>query len=327
MSEMMKYQPQDYEGLVGLAKTVVRSSICAVKSPEDALMILLTGAELGLSAMQSLRGIHVVKGRPVLAADTMGAVVRKSGVCATLRLVESTDERCTYMTRRKDDDHEESVTWTMEDARRAQLGGDNWRKYPKAMLRARALSAICRAVYPDVVAGLYDPDELDALPAQAAEVTQIHREPFQSSQGEEGSRKVHEQPRDRNDDIEDAEFEEAEPAPNSPADVGYDAPVPQDWSEDKAWQTQQRRYRALISEGDVLSRDELVLVHEYTRKILGVTTSKHIDPTRFRKLNDQIQAVAVEDRAEWLRGKIAELAPNPIQAEGAPMGAPVPTAA
>lgn len=160
--EMMKYQPQDYDGLVGLAKTVVRSSICAVKSPEDALMILLTGAELGLSAMQSLRGIHVVKGRPVLAADTMGAVVRKSGICETLHLVESTDERCTYKTKRKDDTREESVTWTMEDAKRARLDGDNWKKYPKAMLRARALSAICRAVYPDVVAGLYDPDEMGA---------------------------------------------------------------------------------------------------------------------------------------------------------------------
>lgn len=166
--EMMRYQPQNYDGLVDLAKMVVRSSICAVRSPEDALMILLTGAELGLSAMQSLRGIHVVKGRPVLAADTMGAVVRKSGICEMLHLVESTDQRCTYKTKRKDDTREESVTWTMDDAKRAQLSGDNWKKYPKAMLRARALSAICRAVYPDVVAGLYDPDE---LAAQADEPT------------------------------------------------------------------------------------------------------------------------------------------------------------
>jgi hypothetical protein len=170
MSEMMKYQPQDYDGLVGLAKTVVRSSICAVKSPEDALMILLTGSELGLSAMQSLRGIHVVKGRPVLAADTMGAVVRKSGVCATLRIVESTDERCTYMTRRKDDEPEEVVmTWTMRGRQaRPGLSGDNWKKYPQAMLKRALVSAPDRAapLYPDVVAGLYDPDDAGA-PARA----------------------------------------------------------------------------------------------------------------------------------------------------------------
>lgn len=319
MSEMMKYQPQDYSGLVELAKVVARSSICAVSKPEDALVILMTGAELGLTAMQSLRGIYVVKNRPVLSADTMGAVVRKSGMCEYLTLVENTDQRCTYKTKRKDDTTEAVMSWTEADARAAGLwGSDTWKKYPRAMLRARTLATICRAVYPDVLLGMYDPEELeggerleDGEVVTLGNVTQIHRAPQAALA-----------------DIEDAQIvEDSEPAPNSPEDLGgYTAP-PKDWSEDKAWQTQQRRYRALISEGDVLSRDELALVHEYTRKIMGVTTSKHIDPTRFRKLNDQIQAVAVEDRAEWLRSKIAELAPNPIQAEGAPLGAPVPTAA
>ena len=53
----------------------------------------------------------------------------------------------------------------MADAVTAGLaGGDNWRKHPKAMLRARALSAIARLVYPDLLLGVYDPDELTPQP-------------------------------------------------------------------------------------------------------------------------------------------------------------------
>jgi hypothetical protein len=146
------------------------------KSPADVLAIVLAGAELGLAPMQSIRGIRLIKGQPALSADAMGALVKaRRDVCQYLLLVESTPQRATYRTQRVGDPQPTELTYTLEDAQRAGLtSGDNWRKYPAAMLRARCLSAICRAVYPDLLLGVYDPEELASVepprPAQPAEV-------------------------------------------------------------------------------------------------------------------------------------------------------------
>lgn len=144
-----------------LARTAVASGLVQVRRPEEAVVLLLTGRELGLSPMQSLRGIYVVSGRPVLSADLMVAVVRRSGLCASWRTVESTAETCTIETQRVGEDHPARKTWTMADAKRAQVTGKGtWSQYPAQMLRHRCAADLAREVYPDVLMGLYDPDEL-----------------------------------------------------------------------------------------------------------------------------------------------------------------------
>jgi hypothetical protein len=146
-----------------LAKIAADSGLARVRTPAECAVILMTGAELGLSPMQSLRGIYVVEGRPTLAADTMVAVIRRSGVCALWRTVESTAERCTIEAKRTDDDRAQSKTWTIADATRAGLAGKNiWKAYPAQMLRHRCAADLARELFSDVVLGLYDPEELDS---------------------------------------------------------------------------------------------------------------------------------------------------------------------
>lgn len=129
--------------------------------PHDALIVLMAGRELGLQPMQSMRMLRVIKGNVTMAADATVALVRRSGDCVEWRLVESTAQRATYTTRRKGDTEPTTLTWTIEQAQRAGLtGGTGWRSYPEAMLRARCAAALARIVYPDLVAGIYDPDEL-----------------------------------------------------------------------------------------------------------------------------------------------------------------------
>ena len=137
------------------------------KSPADVLAIVMAGAELGLAPMQSIRGIVLIQGRPTLSADAMGALVKASPKCDYLQCTESTAKVATFKTQRKGDPEPTMLSYTIEEAQQAGLaGGDNWRKYPKAMLRARAQSAICRLVYSDLMLGVYDPDELEAPPAE-----------------------------------------------------------------------------------------------------------------------------------------------------------------
>lgn len=147
-----------------LAKIATASGLCRVKRPEEAAVILLTGRELGLSPMQSLRGIYVVNGTPVLSADLLVAVVRRSGLCGSWRVTESTPERCTITTTRVGETEPSTRTWTMADAKRANVTGKQiWAQYPAQMLRHRVAADLAREVYPDVVLGLYTPEEMDSV--------------------------------------------------------------------------------------------------------------------------------------------------------------------
>jgi hypothetical protein len=126
----------------------------------DVAVSILAGQELGMPPMAAIRGVHVVKGKPVLSADAMVGVVLGRGIAKYFRCVEETAETAIYETLRVGDPEPQRMTWTMEDAKRAQLAnGDNWKKYPRAMLKARCKAALARDVYPDVLAGCYTDDE------------------------------------------------------------------------------------------------------------------------------------------------------------------------
>lgn len=130
--------------------------------PHDVLLVLLKGHDLGLKPMQALGSLHVVEGKVELAAQLMVALIRKSGLCEKWRLVHSDAMRATYVTRRKGDDEDVEMTYSVEDARAMGLleRSPNWRKMPALMLRRRCQSTLAREVYPDVVYGMYDEGEL-----------------------------------------------------------------------------------------------------------------------------------------------------------------------
>jgi hypothetical protein len=163
---MAAFEPRDFSELERLAKRCIDSRLFKVASPDAALVIMLTGASLGLSPVAALRGIHVIEGKSVLSSDLLVAVVLKSGQCLRWTVAETTDERCVIETHRKGQQAPYRHTWTIAMARKAGLASKgNWNTYPAAMLRARCSSEIARIVYPDVMFGVFVEGELDADPA------------------------------------------------------------------------------------------------------------------------------------------------------------------
>jgi len=159
----LAFEPSDIGQGVQLAKLLVASRLLpkSIATPEAAFVVIMAGRELGLTAMQSIRSIHVVDGKPTMSADLMVALTKRSPACEFLRLVESTTERAAYETRRRGEPDTTTIGFTIDDASKAGLlGRGPWRQYPAAMLRARAAAAICRAVYPDLMLGVYETDEL-----------------------------------------------------------------------------------------------------------------------------------------------------------------------
>jgi hypothetical protein len=162
------FEPNSITEALNLAGLLVASRLLprSVTTPEAAFAIIATGRELGLTAMQSLRTIHVIEGKPTLSADLIAALVKsRRDVCEFFMLVESTEKKAVYKTKRVGEPEATTLAWTIEDASRAGLTSkDNWRKFPAAMLRARCITALARTVYPDLAMGVYDPDELDVEP-------------------------------------------------------------------------------------------------------------------------------------------------------------------
>ena len=140
--------------------------------PGSILIAVNLGTSMGLSPAESLYRIHVIEGKPSASAELITSNVRRAGhrlrsqgdaVSATVEIVRSDDP-----------DFTNTVTWTIDDAERAGLlGKDNWRKYPAAMLLARATTQCARQACPEALYGvIYTPEELDpdsrANSAQAA---------------------------------------------------------------------------------------------------------------------------------------------------------------
>jgi hypothetical protein len=136
--------------------------------PHSVLACILTGEELGLGPMQSLRMVHVIEGRPAASAELMRALVNRAG--HRIDVVESRQDRVTLAGVRRDTGAQAKVTWTIGDAQRAKLTGNPaWAKYPRSMLLARATSELCRALFADVIGGLYTPEETAAIEGHAWE--------------------------------------------------------------------------------------------------------------------------------------------------------------
>jgi hypothetical protein len=147
------------------AKRYVDSGLLpsAIKTPAQALTIMSVGREVGVPATYALRNIHVINGRPTCSAELLMALVRRAYGPSAIRVREATNEACTVEYRETGWDGVSKLTFTMDDAKKANLAGkDTWKAYPRAMLRSRAVSETVRMAFPECIAGLYTAEEVGA---------------------------------------------------------------------------------------------------------------------------------------------------------------------
>jgi len=155
-------EPRTMSDAITLAKHAFDSrQFSAYGTPQAVLMSLLAGRELGLAAMASLRAVQIIEGKLTLSADLMRGLILRSGAVKYFRCIERTAEQSTWETQRGDDPPVR-LTYTIEEARQAGVvkPGSGWVKYAPDMLVARASSKLARLVCPDILHGIYTPEEL-----------------------------------------------------------------------------------------------------------------------------------------------------------------------
>lgn len=147
-----------------LGKTLAASGYFAdARDAAQAAVKVMAGAEIGFGPIASMTGINIIKGKVTLSANIMAAAVKRSAkydyVVKTL-----TETEC-QLEFYQGETMIGASQFTMADAKQAGLAtGDNWRKFPKNMLFARAISNGAKWYCPDVFGGgpIYTPDELGA---------------------------------------------------------------------------------------------------------------------------------------------------------------------
>lgn len=108
--------------------------------------------------------VHNIKGKLSMSAVMIVGLVLRSGLCEYFEVVETTTTKAVYATKRKGGRREIQLEFTIDEARAAGYLGkpdSSWQKTPKTMLRHRCETELARAVYPDVVGGLYTPEEIE----------------------------------------------------------------------------------------------------------------------------------------------------------------------
>jgi len=137
--------------------------------PEDILVCVQWGYEIGLAPMQALQNIAVINGKPSVYGDAAMALVLASPVCEgieeTIEGEGTANPMAVCVAKRKGRSPVRS-TFSVEDAKRAGLWAKQgpWSAYPKRMLAMRARGFAIRDAFADVLKGLITAEEAQDYP-------------------------------------------------------------------------------------------------------------------------------------------------------------------
>lgn len=170
------FAPQTLTEAMEFSKLLAESSMVPRQyqgKPQDVLVCVQWGQELGLAPMQALQNIAVINGKPSVYGDAAMALVQHSPVCEDIEEYfedEGTPNPVAVCVAKRKGRKPVVAKFTVEDAKRAGLWGKQgpWTQYPKRMMQMRARGFALRDAFPDVLKGLITIEEAQDYPTDAA---------------------------------------------------------------------------------------------------------------------------------------------------------------
>ncbi len=183
MNEIIKKTPNPltpttFEEAMKFAKMIAFSSFVPTNmkgKPEDILIAMQMGYEIGLPPMRSIQSIAVINGKPSLYGDPLLALVQKHGAFEWIKEEDSGD--CATCTVKRKGAEPHTVTFSNEDAKTAKLLGKAgpWTQYPKRMRQMRARGFALRDQFADALMGFSlaeESQDIEVIP------TAVKRDPI-----------------------------------------------------------------------------------------------------------------------------------------------------
>ncbi len=144
-----------------MANAAVKSKFFGLKTPEQALSIMLVAQADGTHPGKALQEYHIINDKPALKSEAMLSRFLRAG--GRVKWHEYSDERC-KATFSHDQGGEVTVEWTVEKAKKiGLLRNAVWAQYPAPMLRSRVVAEGIRTVYPVITSGMYVSEEIEGM--------------------------------------------------------------------------------------------------------------------------------------------------------------------
>ena len=153
--------------------------------PEDVLVAVSWGMELGLAPLQALQNIACINGKPSVYGDAAMALVQNSSTCDNIEEYfegEGTVNPVAVCVAHRKNRSPVTAKFSVEDAKRAGLWGKQgpWSAYPKRMLQMRARGFAIRDAFPDVLKGLITVEEAQDFPAEVTRTQPMPNAPVKN---------------------------------------------------------------------------------------------------------------------------------------------------
>jgi hypothetical protein len=160
-------EPRDMSGAMMLAQEMYDSGLFRknLPNPASCLMVIGMARAMGVPVFVAAQHAYVVHQRLSWSAQFMIAVIKAH---PSTRVFRFDQKRCNnhvaVIKFHREDEEPGEYPFTIQEAQTAgYLGGshsEQWKKRPAVMLRWAAARECARAYWPDVIGGMYGPDEI-----------------------------------------------------------------------------------------------------------------------------------------------------------------------
>lgn len=158
--------PRSLDEAFRVAQAIAASGMApkGMDRPEQVMVAIMAGAELGLAPFQSLQSFAIVNNRPTLWGDGLMAVARAQGV-QVRETLEGEGEQlvATCSVTRPDTGEIVERSFSVADAKKASLWNKQgpWQQYPRRMLQMRARAWALRDGCADMLRGFQVREEVE----------------------------------------------------------------------------------------------------------------------------------------------------------------------
>ncbi len=148
-----------------MASAIAKSGLFGMKSSDQALALMLVAQAEGQHPATITQDYDIIQGKATRKTHSVLARFQAAGGSVAWHSLTAEIADATFS-------HPQGgslrMVWTIQQAKAAGLAGkDNWKNYPRAMLRARCIAEGVRAVYPAAIGGMLVAEEAHDLPAQS----------------------------------------------------------------------------------------------------------------------------------------------------------------
>lgn len=165
-----------------MAEAVSKSGLFGMKTQDQALALMLVAQSEGCHPATITQDYDIIQGKACRKTHSVMARFQQMGGTVEWHTLTESIADATFS-------HAAGgslrMQWTIDQAKKAGLTNkDNWKNYPRAMLRARVIAEGVRSVYPAAIGGMLVAEEAQDIPfnttkTAASETTNTDQSDFE----------------------------------------------------------------------------------------------------------------------------------------------------